>query len=368
MKMSFPRRALLGTVFLRLLCSFFAARFAQFNLPNPVLAAQNLLTSHLLGPSDGWRYYLYGVWDRFDTLWYLAIAAHGYDRPAATVFFPLYPFLIHCVTWITREPTIAALAVSTVACFFLLWGIQELAELDWPGRTFPAVALFVAWPASFILLAGYPESLLIALVVWSVYFARMDRWWLAGILACAAGLTKAAGVMAVIPLAILLLYDRSWRNIPAVALAPLGYIVFTVWLKLSGFPPANAIYAHYWATQIALPWRTLSDAVVPVFRESDWLVGLNLAALLFCVAVLLLAKQMRLDYLLFSTACLILFLTKHTAPPLQSTARYVLLAFPVFLYSASWIKKRTILWIVLIVLCPLYLGMLRTFLWWGLVV
>src|SRR5271154_2256954 len=92
------RRALLTALFLRLLCSLFAWRFAQQIPPNPVLAATNTFSfNNLLGPSDGWRYFLYGVWDRFDTLWYLNIAAHGYDRPAATVFFPLYPFLIHCV-------------------------------------------------------------------------------------------------------------------------------------------------------------------------------------------------------------------------------------------------------------------------------
>jgi hypothetical protein len=117
-----------------------------------------------------------------------------------------------------------------------------------------------------------------------------------------------------------------------------------------------------------MPWRTFFDAVYAVFRHGDWLVGLNVAALIFCIAVIAFAKGLRMDYLLFSAACLVLFLTKHTQPLLQSTVRYVLFLFPVFLYSASWIRRRTTLWIVLLILCPFYFAMLRTFLWWGLIV
>ncbi|HJX38442.1 MAG TPA: hypothetical protein VJ714_07575, partial [Anaerolineae bacterium] len=36
-----------------------------------------------------------GVWQRFDTLWYLRIAAQGYaPDDGSTVYFPLYPMLI----------------------------------------------------------------------------------------------------------------------------------------------------------------------------------------------------------------------------------------------------------------------------------
>lgn len=365
--MSRARRAFLVTFVLRLSCSLFAWRFGAQIPPNLFVASRNQLSSHLLGPADGWRYLIYGIWDRFDTLWYLNIAAHGYDRPAAIVFYPLYPFLIRCATWFTREPTVAALAISTVAFMFVLWGIQELAALDWPGREIPALAVLAAWPASFIFLAAYPESLLIALVVWSVYFARTDRWWSAGILACIAGLTKAVGLLASIPLIVFALRERRWKSLPAVAVAPLGFLSYAAWLKLSGFPTTTEVYARYWATQVSLPWDTFTDACLTVVRDGDWLVGINLAALLFCVTILLLAKGMRLEYLLFSVACLVMFLTKHTQQPLQSTARYVLLIFPMFLYLAGWLKNTKPLLLFLLLSCPFYFAMLRMFLWWGLV-
>ena len=356
-------RALVATVLLRVVTSLFALRFGQQIPPNQVLAAKNGLSAHLLGPVNGWRYLLYGIWDRFDTLWYLDIAARGYDRPEKIVFYPLYPLLIRCLTWVTGEPTVAALVISTVACFFLLWGIQELA----PGTEIWAMSLFALWPASFIFLAGYPDSLAIALVVWSVYFVRQDRWWLAGALGCAAGLTKAAGGLVVVPLAVILVKNRRWEKIPAVVVSSLGVAAFSIWLKLSGFPATSAVYARYWSTRVAMPWQTLADAFPPVFRDADWLIGLNLFAVLFCMAILILARNMPLDYRLFSAACVALFLTKHTDPLLQSTPRYILLAFPVFLCWASWIKRRASGLLVLLLLGTLYFGMLRTFLWWGLI-
>jgi len=365
-KSSAAVRAFFTTVLLRVACSLFAYRFGEQIAPNTYLAAKNGLSAHLLGPTDGWRYLIYGIWDRFDTLWYLHIAAHGYDRPAATVFYPLYPLLIRCLTWLWVQPTVAALIVSTVSTFFLFWGLQKLANLDWPGTEIWAMALFALWPASFIFMAGYPDSLAIALVVWSVYFARKDRWWLAGCLGCAAGLAKAAGILVAVPLAVLLLRNRRWKGVPALALAPLGTVGYTIWLKLNGFPPASEVYAAHWSTQVAMPWRTFLDAFPPVF-QGDWLIGLNLAALLFSIAVLLLARDLPLDYTLFSVACLTLFLTKHTDPILQSTPRYILLAFPVFLSWARWLKRRTSGLLVLMLLCVLYFGMLRTFLWWGLI-
>jgi hypothetical protein len=362
------RQALIATVLFRVLCSVFAFRFAQQVPRNDYLAAKNQFSAHLMGPADGWRYLLIGIWERFDTLWYLHIASHGYDLPAATVFYPLYPFLIRCLSWATRSPTLAALLISTVACFFLFWGVQKLASLDWPGTEAWALILTAAWPAAFVFFAGYPESLLIALVVWSIYLARTDRWWLAGVLAFAAGLTKAAGVLACVPLGVLLLYERRWRAIPAVILAPLGFLSFTIWLRMSGFPSAATIYAKYWNTQVSMPWTTLFAAFPPVFRDGDWLVGLNLIALLFCVAILFNARTLRLDYLLFSAACLTMFLSKRSEPLLQSTPRYVLLMFPVFLCWARRIKRPAAGILVVLLLMPFYFAMLRTFLWWGLIV
>ncbi|MGB7866609.1 MAG: hypothetical protein WCF74_24680, partial [Candidatus Sulfotelmatobacter sp.] len=84
------QRALMLALSLRLIYSVFAAVAAVTQTVNWRLVQSNGLTENLPPPDYSWRYLLFGVWNRFDTLWYLHIAAHGYDRPDAVVFFPLY--------------------------------------------------------------------------------------------------------------------------------------------------------------------------------------------------------------------------------------------------------------------------------------
>ena len=41
--------------------------------------------------------YLVRPWERWDTVWYLKIAEHGYTDYGSTAFLPLYPLLIRVV-------------------------------------------------------------------------------------------------------------------------------------------------------------------------------------------------------------------------------------------------------------------------------
>ena len=175
-----PGRVLLLTLALRLTYSLIGVSLAPTLALDPALIEMNQLTDNLMPQSEGLRYGVLGIWERFDTLWYLRIAEHGYDLPQASVFYPLYPSLIRALSAIGIGGLASALIVSTMATFFLLLGLFRLAEMDLPaGAAWRSVLLLAAWPASFIFLAGYPDSLVLALVVWAVYWARTDRWGLA---------------------------------------------------------------------------------------------------------------------------------------------------------------------------------------------
>ena len=67
--------------------------------PDPARIHSNALTGNLAAPGT-WHNALVGVWERFDTLWYLRIAQHGYDLPRAVVFYPLYPAAIRLVSYV----------------------------------------------------------------------------------------------------------------------------------------------------------------------------------------------------------------------------------------------------------------------------
>jgi hypothetical protein len=363
------RRALAFVLGLRFFYSLLGAIFSPGLLLDPKLIQSNGLTDHLIDrASHPVMYALFGVWERFDTLWYINIARHGYDSPATTVFYPLYPALIRVVSFVLRSDLAAALVVSTAASFFLFWGALRLFELDLaPGVSWRAIVLWMAWPASFTFFAGYPDSLLCALVVWSIYFGRTDRWFAAGALGMLAGCTKALGCFAALPLVWIAWKRRDWRGVLAAAMCGVGVACFQGWLILSHFPSAVDTYQIYWRTTTVAPWTTLAEAINAVAHGGNFLVMLNL--LVFMVAgVAALLPSVRFEYKLYAVAAMGLFLTKHTDPLLQSTTRYSLTVFAAFPGLASKLGAGLPYAAVLFAGAALNLLLFRVFLDWGLVV
>lgn len=359
--------ALSAAVALRVIYSVLGAIIAPYLKIDPALIRSNDLTDSVMTQADGWAYRLLGVWERFDTLWYIHIAGSGYDRPEAVVFFPLYPLLIKILTPVAQSPIAASLLISTISTFFLFWGLQNLLKLDLGDSLVRrALILFALWPAGFILFAGYSESLLIALVVWSVYFARQGRWLPAGALGLLAGLTKAAGVCVAIPLAVIAWRGKSWRAWPG-ALCLLAPPIVALIIRMSGLPLASDAYPAFWKTEVALPWSTLIASFRQVFSAPDAVLILNLLAL--CVVfVPAFVKRVRIEYALFALAMLALFLTKKTDPLLQSTTRYVLAVFPAFASLASILTHPFFLALGVFLMALLNFILLWSFFSWALVV
>lgn len=360
------KTALIWTVALRLFYSAIGVLAAPYLKLNPALIRGNDLTDNLMLREAGWAYRLLGVWERFDTLWYLEISRHGYERPDAVVFFPLYPLLIRALSFVA-PPLVAALTISTVAAFFVFWGLQKLLLLDLPKETVNRSLLFFAlWPSAFILFAGYPESLLIALMVWSVRFARNGNWWIAGSLGLMAGLTKAVGFCIVVPLVVLAFKEWRWRTWPSllpILAAPM--MTLTIWL--SGHSLASDAYPKHWRTEIAFPLVTLWASLREALTTFDAVFLLNLLALtaVFIPAFL---KRIRAEYLLFNLAALTMFLTKKTDPLLQSSVRYVPAAFPAFASLAVLLRHPFLIALGLLLMSLLQLALLWSFFEWALVV
>ena len=328
--------ALAITAALRAFYTTVAALAAVFLHPDPALIRSNVLTANLPAPA-GWHYALLGIWQRFDTLWYLRIAERGYDLPAGVVFYPLYPFLIRSLSGLTG-PMAAALLISTVAAFFYFWGLLRLVRSEFsdphPLRT---VLLGAVWPASFFFFAGYTEALAIALIVWCVAWARDERWVLAAACAFAAGLTRSAGTLAIVPLAILAWRTNRQDRWP-VALAPLGTLGYWFWLHQTGRLSVPAAYQIYWNTQVASPWRTLWHAIHSLGLHFDPLVVIGLVALALFFAVGVVPRR-RAEDRCFSAAVIVHILLRLCWPPLLGTPRYLLPVYPAYLTMGRWAEK-----------------------------
>ena len=278
------------TAALRVFYTAMAAAFMPFLHPDPALIHSNALTENLPAP-HGLHYALLGIWERFDTLWFLRIAEHGYDRPMAVIFYPLYPAAIRLVSGLMPAMA-AALLVSTVAAFFFFWGLLRLAggELSEVGRL-RMLLLVSVWPTSFVLFAGYAESLTLALVVWAIVFARGSgresgrkvRWEAAAACGLLAGSARPSGVLVFIPLAMMALRSRQVRSL-VVALTPLGLLSYWGWLRWSGRISVVEAYRLYQGMAMVPPWRGLWEALRLIVTEHDPLLAIKLGLVIVVAA------------------------------------------------------------------------------------
>lgn len=361
-------KAAILTIGFRFFYSFFAAVVSRWLELDPKRIQSNSMTGHLMSrDSHPVLYALLGVWERFDTLRYIRIARHGYDSPAASVFYPLYPALIRAISSITHSDLVSAVLIATGASFFLFWGALRLFELDYSAETaLRAVLLWVVWPASFAFFAGYPDSLLCALTVWAIYFARSSRWLPAGAFGFLAGCTKAVGCFTALPLLWIAWKKRERGGLFAAAACVAAVACYEAWLALNHFPPAALVYKTYWATTTVAPWTSLGEAVGVLAQTGNRLLLMNLGIFVI-VGVAALMRPVRLEYKIYAVAAMCLFLTKHTQPLLQSTARYSLTLFAA--YPVLSAKLKGLSFACLLLICAVVnLFLLLTFLDWGLVI
>ncbi len=255
----------------------------------------------------------------------------------------------------------------------MFWGLLNLLDCDHPPRLVnQSVLLCAVWPAAFIFFAGYPESLLYALIVWSLCTARNERWFAAAVLGMAAAMTKAVGGVVVIPLLIMACRRKTVKALP-VLLVPLGWLGFTEYLHWKGRGNLFSAYAEYWRTSTAAPWTTLWASCESLIQAPNPILVMNLLSLIaVCILVVRSAvrSRMRLEYVIFSAAAILVFLSKETIPPLQSMMRYLLIVFPAFVGLAGWLQGPHLRARFLMVCAGLFIvnvGLLWLFEGWSLV-
>src|ERR1700731_490283 len=328
--------ALAVTAVLRVFYSATAAVFMPFLHPDARSIQSNALTENLPAP-HGMYYALLGIWERFDTLWFLHIAEHGYDLPMAVIFYPLYPLAIRAASGIL-PPILAALLVSTSATFFFFWGLLRLAGSELPDRgKLYVLLLILVWPTSFILFAGYAESLTLALIVWAVIFARQARWGAATVCGLVAGLSRPSGVLVSIPIFVMALRSRRAGSLPVI-LAPLGTFGYWAWLRWSGHISVVDAYRLHQGMALVPPWTGFWEALRLVVTQGDMLLATKLAAVIL-FAALSLRQDIRLEDKLFGLA-VILQMLMYTGRPLLGAMRYLLLVYPAFMVLAAYAHRQ----------------------------
>jgi Mannosyltransferase (PIG-V) len=307
---------------------------------------------------------------RWDSVWYLAIAHDGYpvhdlQRPA---FFPLYPALVRAAGAIVASPLVGGALVSAACMLVALVLMHRLTELELgPEAARCAVWALALFPAAFFLGAVYSESLFLALSLGAVYAARRGRWPWAGALAALAGGTRSAGVVLVVPLALIWWSSRPrrLRDAPWLAAAPAGLGAFCAWLGLRGGDAGAPFHAQdLWLRHFAGPFAGVWDGAVAAWDGARQLLSGSRAHVYFApaggdpfavaghnlllFAFLLLAvpalvgvlRRLPSAYGAYTIAALALPLSWPVGPqPLMSLPRFELVLFPLFMAFGGWLAE-----------------------------
>ncbi len=214
---------------------------------------------------------------RWDSVWYLAIAGSGYGGGAREAFFPLYPLVVQLAGLPAGSALVGGALASTALLGVALVLLHRLVALDHPRAVARNAVLVTALlPMSFFFSAVYSESLFLALSVGAVYAARRERWALAGALGGLGALTRSAGVLLLVPLLILYLWDTgSLRRRPRVprldvlwlALVPAGLAVYCAYLGLAGYDALAPFHAQeVWFRSFAGPFLGAWDGAVAAWQ------------------------------------------------------------------------------------------------------
>jgi hypothetical protein len=308
------------------------------------------------------------VWARWDSVWFLRIAEHGYDAAtgAASAFYPLYPATVAVLgRAFFGHYVLAGIVISLAASFCAFLLLYELAEerlgADGARRAVLYLALF---PFALFFQAVYSESLYLMLTIAAFVLAERRRYPAAGAVAGLALLTRPTAVALLPALALLAWRERDRvRALAWLAVAPLMFAAYPLYLwQADGDPWAFLRAQRLWSRHLssAGPFGGIWDGLRAgwagieqlasgshthiywtAVRDTDPIraATLNLECLAFLVLFVVLTviawRRFGAPYGLFAALSLAIPLSVPSERwPLLSMPRFGLTIFPLFLALA----------------------------------
>jgi hypothetical protein len=308
---------------------------------------------------------------RWDSVWFLTIAQHGYAGQDRAAFFPLYPMLVELGGVLTTVPLLWAIALSCSAFVVALAALHRLALIEvGPEAARWSVLGLALWPGALWFSAAYSESLFLMVSVGAVLAARTGRWGVAGALGALAAATRSAGLLLLVPLVLLWWDARRARTAGApellwLALVPVGLAAFCGYLALVGLPADAPLSSQdTWHRSLAGPWTGVRDGAVAAWDGARQLlhgppppvyfnkaagdamaIGRHNIALLACLLLAVPAligalRQLPLAHGAYALSALMLPLSFPVGPqPLMSLPRFEAVLYPLFLWLGLWLSR-----------------------------
>ncbi|GAC1640782.1 MAG: hypothetical protein NVS4B12_02470 [Ktedonobacteraceae bacterium] len=339
---------------------------------------------------------LWWMWSHFDTGFYLDIAQSGYWGRASLhgqsnwAFFPLYPLLIRLLAFpfstSQHHPYLfAGLLVTNISAFIAIIYFYKLTSHELTTHIASKAVLYLAFfPMSFFLSAVYPEALFLAISVACVYYARMHRWWLAGFIGGLASLTRPQGVLLLVVVAweywqvmaeqhvplqgqqqgffvSIQAWLRSrflglwmalrtlsfWRGTVALLQVPLGLALFCIYgnWQVGSFLPFEITERNGWGRHFIDPVSSLISILTQPRPANpyDWsFYGLSVLVIVsFLLLIVPIFRKLPAIYGIFALVFIIMPLCTTST---QSSARFYMEVFPVYMLIALWTSRGSLEW------------------------
>ena len=294
--------------------------------------------------------------NRWDAPHYIDIARNWYinqgDQRNLIVFFPLYPILIRLATVDFSYMSLSALVVSNVSSIIAFVYLFKLAKLDFDDSVALKAVLFLSiFPTAYFLSAPYTEGLFFALVIASVYYARMAKWPLAGFLGMFAALTRMAGLLLLPTLLVEYLHQKGWKprkidaNILWIGLALVGFLIYlNINNQVTGNPfTFIEIERTHWSNSIN-PLTGLAQAFGAVNKPFPENITIGVAPLAFAFLGLLavaggFVRRLRPSYTVYM---LFTWMLAVSTAWWISVPRYVMAMFPMFILLGLLSRRKAV--------------------------
>lgn len=287
---------------------------------------------------------LLALHEAWDSYWYLDIAQNGYllkepGKLSNVVFFPLYPLLIKTTTPLfLNNPVLSGWFLSSFFLLLSLIYLYKLVKKYHPQiNPFLPVVFLLVFPSAYFFNAVYTESLFLFLSLAAFYYILERRFFAAGIFGLLATLTRSTGVFLFLPfiweyfmLSEFKITAFIKKDLIPMLLIPLGLFAFFLYHFFS--------FGNFWLFfETQKNWgRSLSfnfnitplesSAAVTNFSLDLFLTGLVLVMTIFIF------KKLRFSYGLYILISLFFILGSGS---LTSINRYILVLFPIYIFTAS---------------------------------
>ncbi|HEU5376516.1 MAG TPA: glycosyltransferase family 39 protein [Ktedonobacteraceae bacterium] len=297
---------------------------------------------------------LLSSWSRWDSSQFTYIATHGYDAFYRMAFFPLFPLLERGLAMVVGDPFVAGLLISNVATLGMFMVLYRLVAEDFGAEhAWRSVLYLAVFPTAFFFAVAYNESLFLCFALLSFYYMRKGYWWLAGLAALFASLTRSIAICLLVPFAYEYFRQRDfqWRRIGLSVLSCLGIlggvVIFAIYGYLTFHDPLAFSHAQTggdWQRHLVFPWVVFLKAYSiikhnPILTFQSIHTVMDLSAILFILAILILIFvgpwKLAREYWCYAFYAVAIYLFVILVPeggglPLASLGRFMLEIFPAF--------------------------------------